>query len=102
MNSIELEAERALFEGKLQGMVLTCFQNERPLRGLAGLLDWRFEGAISQVLRAGFVTGKPGECAYLPIQRNGKTFHLFLGGGGHLPSDGKRGPVPAETLKALA
>jgi hypothetical protein len=98
---LEIDADRALFEGKLSGLVLTCYENERPLRGLAGLMDWRFHGVISECLRAGAVTGRVGECAYVPVSRHGKTYHLLLAGAGVLPASGRRGSLPAETLKAL-
>lgn len=96
------EADEALFEGKLQGLVVTCFENERPLRGLAGLLDWRFQGAISQCLKVGAVTGRAGEVVYMPMTRIGKTYHLILVGGGEIPSEAQdRSKIPAESLKAL-
>src|SRR6478609_4308938 len=96
---LEMEPDHALFDGKIQGLVLTCYENERPLQGLAGLLDWRFEGALSRGVRAGLITGKPGECTYVPVAKGGRMFHLILAGGGHLVSEKKRGHLPAETLK---
>ncbi len=98
---LELDGDRALFEGKIQGIVATCYVDERPLRGLAGLLDWRFQGLISRCLRAGAITGRAGECAYVPVTRHGNTFHVFIVGAGHLPDSGKRQPIPAETLIPL-
>jgi len=47
---------------------------------LAGLLDWRFQGVISGFLGSGFLTGRTGECAYLPVERGGVTYHLVLVG----------------------
>ena len=103
LETLDLAADRALFEGKLQGMVVTCYQNERPLAGLAGLLDWRFHGALSRCLRQGAFSGKPGECVYFPVTRHlqgGSTqvIHLILAGCGHSTEPGARGDVPAETL----
>jgi Cytosol aminopeptidase family, N-terminal domain len=40
--------------------------DERPPRGLAGLLDWRLSGRISALLARGFATGEPGEVLLLP------------------------------------
>lgn len=97
---LEVDADRALFEGQLQGMILSCHENERPLRGLAGLLDWRFQGALSHGLRAGVLTGKAGECAYVPVARAGKTYHLILVGCGQMDSS-KRNKIPAASLGAL-
>lgn len=100
-HSLDIDADRALFEGQLQGLVITCYENERPLQGLAGLMDWRFFGAMSQCLKAGAITGKAGECVYFPISRNGETFHLILVGSGHAPSAGSRREPPAESIRAL-
>ncbi|MBI5498301.1 MAG: hypothetical protein HY904_25085 [Deltaproteobacteria bacterium] len=42
-------------------LVLLCAEDERPLQGMAGLLDWRMCGWLSAQLAQGAVTGKPGE-----------------------------------------
>lgn len=41
-------------------------QDERPPRGVAGLVDWRSGGALSSLLARGVVTGAPGEALLLP------------------------------------
>src|SRR5436190_1879228 len=46
--------------------VLPFFEDERPLQGLAGLVDWRIGGGLSALLRAGFCTGATGEAVLLP------------------------------------
>jgi hypothetical protein len=89
-----LDAERALFDGRVQGLVAVISPDEKPPQGLAGLLDWRFQGAISEGLAKGFLTGRAGECAYLPLKRAGKTYHVLLIGS-------SRGAIPADSLKAL-
>ena len=101
MTRLEIDADRALFEGPIEGMVLACYENERPLQGLAGLFDWRFLGTISRCIRAGVITGRAGECAYVPVTRDGRVFHLLLAGAGSLASDGKRGALPEATITAL-
>lgn len=101
MMLLEMEPDRALFEGKLQGLVATFYENERPLRGLAGLLDWRFGGLISRALRTGALTGRTGECGYVPVSRNGRIYHLMLLGGGHLSRYARRGLVPDAALATL-
>lgn len=99
---MELTADRALFEGKIHGIVATFHENERPLQGLSGLLDWRFEGFISQCIKNGSMSGKLGECVYVPIRRSGdRLFHLILVGSGHSPSPGKRNPLPQEAVRPL-
>lgn len=98
---LEMDGGRALFESKVQGIVATCYENERPLQGLAGWLDWRFHGLLSYYLRTGTITGAAGECVYVPIRRNDMTFHLILAGGGQTPKPGKRLPLPDETWERL-
>jgi hypothetical protein len=39
---------------------------ERPLQGLAGLVDWRLCGALTRVLTTGLYAGDPGEALLLP------------------------------------
>ena len=97
----EMNPDRALFEGKIEGIVATCYANERPLRGLAGLLDWRFGGMISDCIRKGIITGAVGECVYLPVKKRQKSYHLFLVGCGHTPSPGMRKGVPEQALEKL-
>ncbi len=41
-------------------------EDERPLRGDAGWIDWRLCGRISEQLSSGYVSGKSGEAALLP------------------------------------
>lgn len=104
LSSLEVSAAHALFpaeQRQLEGMVVSIYENERPLAGLAGWLDWRFRGALSHFIQSGFITGKEGECAYLPVVQQEKTFHLILIGAGNNSSPGQRGSLPAESLKEL-
>jgi hypothetical protein len=39
---------------------------ERPLQGLAGLVDWRLCGALTRALQGGLYGGAPGEALLLP------------------------------------
>ena len=93
------------FQGEAQCIAASVFENERPLRGIAGWLDWRFQGALSEGLRKGILTGKAGECGYVPVTRAGKLFHIVLAGGGKLTAaekeSGKRAELPAATWEAL-
>ena len=110
-HQIDLDAEHALFEGRISGLVVACYEDERPLQGLAGILDWRFQGAFSRCLLSGALTGKAGECVYMPLTRpnvgsdgptgNERTYHLILAGAGKLDAGGKRGPLPQDTLDAV-
>jgi hypothetical protein len=55
--------------------LIPVFADERPLQGLAGLMDWRRSGRLSSLVRSGFCTGAAGErvlmpgCAGLPVER---------------------------------
>jgi hypothetical protein len=49
--------------------VIPYFEDERPLAGLAGYVDWRCSGALSDLLRAGFCSGRTGEAVLLPGRR---------------------------------
>jgi hypothetical protein len=39
---------------------------ERPLQGLAGLVDWRLAGALTRALAGGLYAAAPGEALLLP------------------------------------
>ncbi len=98
---LEIPIDQALFAGEIDGIVLACHENERPLAGLAGWLDWYFHGEISACLRAGALSGNAGECAYIPIQKNGATHHLLLVGAGRSDQPGHRKLLPIESLRKL-
>jgi hypothetical protein len=101
LHPLDLDAERALFDGAVDGLVCLFFRNERPLHGLSGVLDWRFHGQISQTLRLGAIQGETGECVYMPAFRHGRTFHLILAGAGVSETPGVRGRPPGETLEKI-
>ncbi|MDR3608255.1 MAG: hypothetical protein P4M08_12870 [Oligoflexia bacterium] len=90
---LEIDPEEALFS-QVDGWVAVFHENERPLLGLAGRLDWRFRGEISKYLKAGAISGKLGECAYIPLslpQQPNPIRHLILIGAGPSPDDGNDG-----------
>src|SRR5690348_2937478 len=99
--TFDQEADRVIFEAHVDAIVATVHENERPLRGLSGHLDWRFNGIISACIRSGAVTGKIGECVFIPVTKNGKTYRLILAGAGKSARPGIRASIPAETLRAL-
>lgn len=99
--NLDLMPDFALFRGHLNGLVAFFPLNERPLQGLAGLLDWRFQGVLSEQIKAGAISGKPGECVYVPVSRAQVTYHLLLAGAGYSNFPGDRSQIPAESLHAL-
>jgi hypothetical protein len=50
-------------------LVLPVFRDDRPLRGAAGLADWRLCGKLSRLLRDSRATGEAGETILLPPGR---------------------------------
>lgn len=56
------------------GMVLPIRADQRPLRGVVGLADWRLRGMLSRLLMSGRFSGRFGETCLVP-------------GGGLLPVD---------------
>lgn len=101
IQSLQIDAEQAMFGGQLNGLIATCYENERPLQGVAGLLDWRFKGLISSYIRSGAISGKRGECIYIPGQTEDRLYHMILLGCGTTPKAGCREGIPDEGIEVL-
>ncbi len=110
--SLEVEAlDRALLDGIPTGdvrrtvdlAVLPVFCDERPLVGLAGLIDWRASGRLSRLLLRGHLSGAPGERLLtpggpaLPARRL-----VLLGAGSSAQFDEGRAAELAERAVAVA
>lgn len=50
-------------------LVLAVFRDDRPLRGAAGLADWRLCGRLSRLLKSQRATADAGETMMLPPGR---------------------------------
>ena len=50
-------------------LVLPVFKDDRPLRGAAGLADWRMCGRLSRLLKDGKANAEQGEAMMLPPGR---------------------------------
>ena len=50
-------------------LVLPVFRDDRPLRGAAGLADWRLCGRLSRLIKANRATADAGETMMLPPGR---------------------------------
>jgi hypothetical protein len=48
-------------------LVLPFFRDERPLRGAAGLCDWRLCGRLSRLIDSGRMVGEWGESMLYPL-----------------------------------
>ncbi|MBI3805748.1 MAG: hypothetical protein HY282_18505 [Nitrospirae bacterium] len=74
-----------IFSGKLttlhsEVLVVSCFEDIRPLRGLAGEVDWLYGGILSTLLMRGKVTGKLGEILLLATQQKMQVPKVVLAG----------------------
>ncbi len=61
---------RRLEEASAEVCACAIWSDERPVRGFAGLLDWRLGGRLSALLKSGFVRGDRGEALLLPGKPN--------------------------------
>ena len=57
---------RAIDTTSAEVIACSVFQDERPMRGLAGLLDWRLAGRLSVLAKNDFLTGAEGEIVLVP------------------------------------
>ena len=60
--------------------VVYVFEGEKPPRGVAGLLDWRLCGALSDLMMAGQVTGRLHEAVLLPSYGRAPTRRICIYG----------------------
>lgn len=69
-------------ETRRDTLVLPVFKDDRPLRGAAGLADWRLCGKLSRLLKSNRATAEAGETLLLPPGRRlrfGKIMWFGLG-----------------------
>lgn len=59
---------RAVDGLRCEAIALPLFEDERPLRGPTGLVDWRLCGALSRLLLRGRVRGVRGERVLVPAR----------------------------------
>lgn len=58
----------------------TFFEDVRPLKGSTGLIDWRLNGKISQLILSGKISGHFAESIIMPAQGRLATDEIFLFG----------------------
>ena len=56
-------------EAQRDCLVLPVFKDDRPLRGAAGLADWRLCGRLSRLIKSNRASGEVGETMLLPPGR---------------------------------
>jgi hypothetical protein len=61
---------------------LCCFvvEDERPLSGATGYLDWRLCGGLSKILGSGFFVGAPGDKLLVPTEARVPAKKIFAVG----------------------
>jgi hypothetical protein len=67
-------------EADHDALLLPIFADERPLRGAAGLADWRLCGRLSRLIKKGRASGAQGETVMLPPGRRLRFARLVLFG----------------------
>jgi hypothetical protein len=92
----------AMDQAAAESLCLFIPSDERPLTGLAGLVDWRLTGRLSRLLKGGLLTGDAGEAVLTqPGTRLGyKKMFLFGVGPASQSEDDLREQV-AEALRKL-
>lgn len=73
---------RRLDELKSEALALVFFEDERPLRGALGLVDWRLCGQLARLLLRGRARGELGEAVLVPTRPRLPFEKLFLFGAG--------------------
>ena len=65
----------------LEGVDALCLfvgEDDRPLPGSAGYVDWRLCGALSRVLQSGFFVGARGDSLLLPADGRFPVPRIFI------------------------
>lgn len=65
---------------RCEAMAIGVFEDERPMRGALGLVDWRLCGAVSRLLTTGRLAGTRGERLLLSSRRRLPFDKIFLFG----------------------
>lgn len=83
-------AIEALDEIECEALAMPFFEDERPLRGMLGMVDWRLCGFISRMIIRGRIDGSLGEAILLPGRPHLNVDKLFLFGLGPEPAWSER------------
>lgn len=75
-----LDAVDDLPGGAATCLVLTSFADDRPLRGLTGLCDWRLNGQLSRLLQCEFLDGHYQDAVLVPIAGRLPFGHVLVVG----------------------
>ena len=64
----------------VDSLCLFVGNDERPLKGTSGFVDWRLCGGLSRVLIKGFFKGEPDDWLLLPSQGRVPPIRIFVAG----------------------
>jgi hypothetical protein len=82
--SIEKNAEDVLLSNSENDrdrlLICSLFEDQRPLKGAAGLIDWRLRGFLSHFVVNGKISGRYEELTFVPIQVRDQRRKLLLVG----------------------
>jgi hypothetical protein len=92
----------ALDQADAEALCLFVSEDERPLTGLAGLVDWRLSGRLSRMIRAGLVIGAAGEALLTPPGMRLAFKKLFVFGLGSASTEPELAARLADALRRLA
>ena len=102
MNALEPSLDSIDALSDVDAFLLLVTEEDRPLSGAAGYLDWRMCGALSRVLLSGFFSGKAGEQLLMPIRglRTEKLFAVGAGASARISAD-SLGEILEAAAKAM-
>lgn len=62
---------------RTDSIAVFLFENVVPLRGMAGVIDWRLNGMVSGLILKGLLTGRAGEKFLVPLRPRLASWKLF-------------------------
>ncbi len=80
LSTVEVTLENLDALGDFESLCLFIAEDERPLRGAAGYVDWRMCGALSRVLRENFFGGTVDDALLLPTGGRLPSKRIFVMG----------------------
>src|SRR5207237_8926900 len=89
----------AIDQAAAESLCLFVASDERPLTGLAGLVDWRLTARLSKLVRGGQLTGEAGEAVLTSPGPRLAFRKMFLFGIG--PSDQSDEQLQTHVAEAL-
>lgn len=101
LGTSELDPLQLWKQGQADGLILRLHENERPLQGLSGRVDWEFHGALSRFLEGGFVSGALEERVLVPLRHRERKLQVLLWGSGSAEAPGQRAEVERLELQRI-